>query len=99
MNHFFTTPVGRFRLIAFLEGISLLVLVIIGMPLKYMAHKHGVVESIGPIHGFLFIVYCIMAVYFAVKQKWGIVKTGLILFASFIPFGTFIIDHKILRKL
>jgi hypothetical protein len=35
MNKYFTTHIGRLRLVAFLEGISLLILVFVGMPLKY----------------------------------------------------------------
>lgn len=99
MKQFFTTTKGGFRLVALLEGLTLLILIFIGMPLKYMMDKHGVVDVVGPIHGGLFILYSVIAIYFATTKKWKLLKTAKVLLASFIPFGTFYIDHKILRKI
>ena len=42
---------------AYLVGVGLLVLVCVGVPLQYAAGKPAVVSVVGPIHGFLYIVY------------------------------------------
>lgn len=100
MNKFFTTNIGRFRLLAFLEGVSLIVLVFIGMPLKYMAGNPALVKSIGPLHGLLFLFYVAYTFSIAAENKWIFTKTTWkVLLASFIPFGTFYTDHTILKKI
>ena len=100
MNKFFTTNIGRFRLLAFLEGMSLIALVFIGMPMKYMYSNPALVKSIGPLHGLLFLFYVAYAFSIAAENEWKFTQTTWkVLLASFIPFGTFYIDHTILSKI
>jgi integral membrane protein len=100
VNQFFNTQIGLFRTITFLEGISLILLVCIAVPIKYLAHNPKWVEILGPIHGMLFVGFCYMA-YVAGKQyNWNWRKMApKILLASFIPFGTFYFDHVVLKPL
>lgn len=100
MKSFITTSVGRLRLIAFLEGISLLVLVFIAVPLKYLAHNPSWVKAIGPVHGILFLLFVFSTLKVGIEQQWSFRKTTWkVLLACFIPFGTFYIDSAILKKL
>lgn len=100
MSSFFTTSVGRLRLIAFLEGISLLVLVFVAVPLKYMAHDPSWVKAIGPVHGILFVLFVFSTLKVSLEQRWPFrTVTWKVLLACFIPFGTFYIDAVILKKL
>jgi integral membrane protein len=100
MNKFFTTNIGRFRLLAFLEGMSLIALVFIGMPMKYMFSNPVLVKSIGPLHGLLFLFYVAYTFAIAAENEWKFTKTTwIVLLASFVPFGTFYIDHTILKKI
>jgi integral membrane protein len=83
-----------FRKIAFAEGVSFLVLLLIAMPLKYFANLPMAVKVIGGLHGILFVAFIILAyiVKEEYKKNWGwIVKTFL---ASIIPFGTFVMDKE-----
>jgi len=99
MTHLLKTDLGRLRIIAILEGISFILLIGIGMPLKYLADIHIVNQVIGMAHGILFLLF-VLAV-FPVQQlyKWSIITTGLVLISSLLPFGTFIADKKILQKI
>jgi integral membrane protein len=100
MRKFFTTPIGRLRLYAFLEGISLLVLTFVAVPLKYIFNQPDWVKTIGPIHGALFLLFVFEALRTGIEQKWKFTETTWkVILASFIPFGTFYIDQKILKKL
>lgn len=100
MKTYFTTRTGFFRLITFLEGISLILLVCIAVPVKYLMHDPSWVKCIGPIHGALFVVFIFMAwqVGTALEWKWS-EMVWKILLASFVPFGTFYLDYKVLRHL
>lgn len=100
MKKYFSSSVGRLRLYAFLEGVSLLVLVFIAMPVKYLLKDPSWVQVIGPIHGALFVLFVFGAISVGVEQKWKFMKTTwIVLLSSFIPFGTFYVDWKIFRHL
>jgi integral membrane protein len=100
MKQFLTTSIGRLRVIAFLEGISLIILVFVGVPMKYYFGNHSVVTVLGPIHGALFILYVFNALHVGLEQKWRFWgTTWKVLLASVVPFGTFYIDSKILRHI
>ena len=88
------------RGITLLEGISLIILVCIAVPIKYLGNDESYVKILGPIHGFLFIVFCYSAWSVGSKLNWNWRKmVWKLLLASFIPFGTFYLDHKVLRHL
>lgn len=99
MKDYHKTTVGRLRIVAILEGISLLILIFVGVPLKYIMETPEVVKLLGPIHGALFLLYIFLTVGVATEYRW---KGGTILqflMACFIPFGTFYVDRKILKPL
>ncbi len=91
------TPLGRLRLIAYAEGISLLLILGITMPLKYGFGYPHPNEVIGLIHGILFILYVGAVLYFTFRENWNIKKTLLALIASIIPFGPFWADKKLFQ--
>ena len=97
MKQLLSTNIGRLRIIGFLEGISLLVLLFIAVPIKYIGHDPSIVKAIGPIHGALFLLFIVNTISVGVEQKWQFKTTGKVLLACIIPFGTFYIDRKILR--
>ena len=51
----------RFRVMAYVVGVLLLVLVFVAMPLKYFADQPTMVAIVGPLHGFLYMVYLVTA--------------------------------------
>ena len=88
-----------FRLITLLEGSSYLLLLFIAVPLKYLVGDESYVKLLGMPHGVLFILYIVFAFVFQKKMKWSLIKFLIILVASVVPFGTFYIDKKYLRKI
>ena len=46
-----------YRVLAYVVGVGLIILVLVGVPLKYLADSPGVVAVVGPMHGFLYMVY------------------------------------------
>lgn len=87
-------------MIAILEGISLLMLVFIAVPLKYGLGNPAMVKTMGPIHGSLFLLFLFSTLSVGVEQNWKFKQTTwIVLLACMIPFGTFYIDRKILSRL
>lgn len=100
MTHLFKTNVGRLRILGFLEGLSLLVLVFIAVPIKYFSQDPSIVKTMGPIHGGLFLLFIFNTLSVGIEKQWKFSHTTWkVLVACIIPFGTFYIDHKILAKI
>lgn len=97
MWKFSNSPIGRFRLIALVEGISYLVLLFIAMPLKYFVGFPDAVKYTGWVHGLLFMLYLLALISAKINLDWGFKKTVVAFLASLIPFATFVLE-KSLRK-
>ncbi len=98
MKEYFTTGIGRLRFLAILEGLSLVLLVCLAVPLKYLFDSPALVKAIGPVHGALFLLFVLATLIVSFAYEWKFTKTTWkVLIASIVPFGTFYIDHKILR--
>lgn len=89
--------IKSFRYTAIIEGISYLMLFAISMPLKYLADLGQPNKYIGYAHGFLFMLYLVLAVVLTMERKWGMKRFAVLFVASLLPFGTFYIDKKYLR--
>lgn len=92
------TQIGRLRVIAFIEGVSFLIILFVTMPLKYYAAMPQPNKVIGMIHGVLFLYYVISVIQTKIAYSWNWKKTSLALLASIIPFGTFWADVKLFRE-
>ena len=92
------TPLGRFRIIAFIEGCSYL-LFGLTMPLKYLYQIPQPNYVVGVIHGVLFLLYMGLLLYVAIVDKWKLPTIIIAFIASLIPFGTFIADKKLFSKM
>jgi len=71
-----------YRVLAYVVGVGLIILVLVGVPLKYLADQPGVVEVVGPMHGFLYMVYLVATVNLAFRARWSPVKTVLVMLAG-----------------
>lgn len=84
----------RYRVMAFVVGIGLCVLVFVGMPLQYAAGQPDVVKIVGPFHGFLYIVYLLTVIdlwrraHFTLLQLIGMIAAG------FVPLLAFYVEHR-----
>lgn len=94
------TKIGRLRLIGLFEGISLLCLIGIAVPLKHIYGDPFLVKVIGPVHGLLFLLFVLNTLSVGIEYSWKFKTiTWKVLLACMIPFGTFYIDRKILSKI
>ncbi|MCF8257461.1 MAG: DUF3817 domain-containing protein [Flavobacteriales bacterium] len=100
MMRFLNSGIGRFRAIAFLEGISFILLLFIAMPLKYGAGEPLLVKWVGMAHGLLFVLFLLLAVQQHVERGWSFLSvTWKVIASSLIPFGTFYLDRRFLSPL
>jgi integral membrane protein len=80
-----------------LESISLLILLLIAMPLKYLWDQPLLVRWVGLAHGILFIVYTAIVFRAQLETRWPMWYTVVAFLASFIPFGPALVMTKLLN--
>lgn len=83
-----------FRTISLAEGISLLTLLFIAMPMKYFMEIPEAVKLVGWIHGVLFILYVVMLFVAWINYRWKFLFAAGAFIASLIPFGTFVLEKQ-----
>lgn len=99
MIQLFSTKIGRLRVLGFLEGLSLLFLLFVAVPMKYFGDNPSLTKLIGPVHGAIFVWFLLSTLSLGVEQQWKFkTTTWKIIVACFIPFGTFYIDYLIFRN-
>ncbi|OMP30732.1 DUF3817 domain-containing protein [Mangrovimonas sp. DI 80] len=87
-----------FRITAFLEGISYILLLFIAVPIKYFGEDPQYVKLLGMPHGLLFIAYIIFAIILGSRLQWNNKILIKVLIASILPFATFVVDRKLLKQ-
>ena len=91
--------IARYRIMAYVVGVGLLILVFVGVPLQYGAGVPQVAEIVGPIHGFLYIVYLLAALDLARRARFTLLQMAAMVGAGFLPFLAFIIEHRVVTRL
>lgn len=83
----------RYRVMAYIVGVLLVVLVCIGMPLKYLGNDDRVVTWTGVPHGWLYMILIITAVDLGRRVRWPWSRLALIALAGTVPFLSFVAEH------
>ncbi len=87
--------IRRLYIAALLDGVALLALFALGLPLKYLAGMPVAVSVLGPLHGVLFL-WLLVNLALAVTRGGLRPVHGLMMFvASLFPLGAFIADHQL----
>lgn len=89
--------INIFRIVAFLEGVSYILLLGIAVPIKYGFNDPTYVKLLGMPHGLLFVAYIFLAFMVSSELNWKSKTLWIVLLASIIPFGTFYIEKKYLK--
>ena len=92
--------VRRYRIMAYITGVVLIILCFVGIPLQVFAHNDFVVNYVGTMHGILYIIYLVTA-YLMTRQvglKLASPQTVLVLLAGTIPVLTFVVERWVTRR-
>ncbi|GGQ78006.1 DUF3817 domain-containing protein [Couchioplanes azureus] len=88
----------RYRIIAWIVGVVLVVLVLVGMPLKYAGDDPTVVATVGPFHGFLYMLYLVATFDLSRRAGWPLGRMLLVMLAGTVPLLSFWAEHVVTRK-
>ena len=82
-----------YRVMAYITGVLIIVVCFVGIPLQIAANNTFIVSQIATVHGYLYIVYVIVAYILAQKLKMKFWPTILLLLAGTIPILTFFVER------
>ncbi|MFF4018350.1 DUF3817 domain-containing protein [Streptomyces sp. NPDC001843] len=91
----------RYRVMAYTTGV-LLVLLCLSMIAKYGLHMDGAADFtrvVAIAHGWLYVVYLIVAFDLGSKAKWPVGKQLWVLLAGTVPTAAFFVERKISHEL
>jgi len=98
MDRAHAASLARYRAMAYVVGVGLLVLTLIGVPLQYVAGKPAVVQIVGPIHGFLYIGYLLTVVDLRRRFHLSLGQLVSLVAAGFVPFLAFVLERLTTRR-
>ncbi|SDD14227.1 integral membrane protein [Geodermatophilus telluris] len=88
----------RYRVMAWVVGVLLVALVLVAVPVKYLGHVDEPVAVIGTLHGWLYAVFFVTACDLALRARWTLRGTVLILLAGTVPLLSFVAERIATRK-
>lgn len=92
----------RYRVMANVVGVLLIVLVLVGVPLKYLTTDGTTLQQtgewittyLGVAHGWLYMIFLVMAFLLARREKWDVVFTLTTLVCGTVPILSFWAEHR-----
>jgi integral membrane protein len=91
--------VRAYRVMAYVTGVLVVILFFVGIPLQAWAGNDFIVKYVGTAHGFLYIVYVLVAFVMtrAVRVPLASWRTVIVLLAGTVPVLTFVIERWVTR--
>jgi integral membrane protein len=88
----------RYRVMANVVGVLLIALIVVAVPLKYLAGIPTPVTVLGTAHGWLYALFFLSAVDLALRAKWSLKGSALTVLAGTVPFLSFYAERTATRK-
>ncbi|MGA8114461.1 MAG: DUF3817 domain-containing protein [Actinocatenispora sp.] len=88
------TALIRYRIIALVVSVGLVVLFGIGMPLNHLAGISAVSAVVGPLHGFLYMIFLVLTFDLARRLDWPYGRMILVMLAGTIPIVSFLAERR-----
>jgi len=78
--------------------VQLIALVVVAVPLKYLADIPEPTKVLGITHGWLYFLFFLTAIDLALRAKWSVKGTVLTILAGTVPFLSFVAERTTTRK-
>jgi integral membrane protein len=96
----------RYRVMANLVGVLLIVLVLVGVPLKYLTEQGTSLQQLGEwittylgiTHGWLYMIFLVTAFLLSRKARWDVLFTATTLLCGTVPVLSFWAEHRATRR-
>lgn len=85
----------RYRIMAYIVGTLLSILCFVGLPLQFAAHNDIIVEVVGTIHGYCYLIYLAIAYDMARRVRWRIGRLIPVALGGLVPGLAFFMERRI----
>ena len=87
-----------YRIMAWVTGIGLVILVFVAMPLKYFFGHPLLTSIVGMAHGFLYMAYIVCTLILAERCRWRPLDALVILACGTIPLASFFAERRVTAR-
>jgi integral membrane protein len=85
----------RYRIMAYIVGTLLSILCFVGLPLQFAAHNDIIVDVVGTIHGYCYLIYLAIAYDMARRVRWRIGRLIPVALGGLVPGLAFFMERRI----
>lgn len=90
-------PLRVLRIASAIEGVTLMLLFLVAMPLKYMADTPLAVSIVGPIHGAAFLIYTALVLQSFMSRLISATEVARLMVVAFVPLGAWMVAGMLRR--
>jgi integral membrane protein len=90
-----TAALQRFRVMAVIVGIGLLILFFVAVPLRYLAGYATFSEYFSPVHGLAYMIYLVTVVDLGRRARWSLLRMVGVMLAGTVPFLSFVVERRV----
>jgi integral membrane protein len=94
-----------YRVLAIVVGVLLAFCALVALPTKYLASEGSSLQQFGEsasimwlFHGWLFMIYVVVAFLLARRARWSVGFTLVMLIAGLVPLLIFWVEHRVVQK-
>ena len=88
----------RYRVMANVVGVVLMVLVFVAVPLRYLGGHPTMSKTVSPIHGALYIVLVICVVLLGRERSWPVQRIVLVALGGTVPVVSFLVERRVAAR-
>jgi integral membrane protein len=89
--------VTGYRVMAYITGVLIIVICFVGLPLQFAAGNDWIDQWLGTVHGYLYIVYVVIAYLLGSKLRLRPMQMIPLLLAGIVPVMTFLVERWMMR--
>ena len=89
--------VTGYRVMAYVTGVLIIVICFAGLPLQFAAGNDWIDKWLGTVHGYLYIVYVVIAYLLGSKLRLRPLQMIPLLLAGIVPVMTFVVERWMMR--
>jgi len=91
-------PLLRYRVVANVVGVVLLVLVFVAIPLRYVGHHPALSKTISPVHGACYMLLVLCVYLLGRARSWSLQRMVLVALGGTVPLLSFVVERRVARS-
>ena len=91
-------PLLRYRVLANVVGVVLIVLVFVAVPLRYVGGHPELSKAVSPVHGALYLLLVVSVLLLGRARRWPVRRMLLVALGGTVPVVSFLVERSVVRQ-